>query len=89
MEAWVWPVEFRSKASPRVLLGRLFHWALVALAIGVIAGGVIASSLVLSGDDAPLGLVAIDAGQMVSFVSFCGISLFFLGRSLRYVIARE
>lgn len=89
MGVWMWPVEVRTRATPRVLLGRFVHWGLVVAAFVLIACGVIASCLALSGPDGVSDLPVIDAGQLSVFASFCAICVFFVGRLLRYLVSRE
>ena len=89
MGVWIWPAEVRKQATPRVLLGRLVHWGFVFAAFVLIACGVIASCLALSGSDGVSDLPVTDAGQLSVFASSCAIGVFFFGRLLRYLVSRE
>lgn len=71
------------------MLGRFFHWALVFVASALIAGGVIASGLLLAGNAMPGELSQTDAAMLTLSASGLGVGVFFFGRSLRYLIARE
>jgi len=89
MDVWLWPVVVSKQATPRVFLGRLVHWVFVAAAFVLIAGGVIASCLALSGTDVISGLPVADAGQLSLLVCSLAICVFFAGRVLRYLVSRE
>lgn len=89
MSRLLWPVEFQTRGSARVWLGRAFHWTLTLLAICLFGFTVATSGMLLAGGASDYSLWPDMAGILSLAGSVIGLSIFFLGRTLRFVIARE
>jgi hypothetical protein len=84
-----WPVEFQTRRSARILVGRLFHWTLTAVAICLIGVTVVTSGTLLQDGPSEDSLWRDPAISISLLGSISFIGVFFLGRMLRFVFARE
>lgn len=89
MERIVWPVEIRTEGSFAIWSGRLLHWVLTGLAIVVIALSIIVSGAFLLGEDLDSSTWSGSVGWLSAIGSLAGVALFCVGRSLRFILARE
>lgn len=85
----VWPVEIRTEGSAANWCGRVLHWLLTALAFAVLALSAVTAGTVLLGADWDDGLWPGSAGWMSAMSSLAGVAVFWFGRLLRFMLARE
>ena len=89
MASWVWPVEFQTKTSLRVWVGRILHWTLTLVALVVVGAGIMLSGLQLKLEGEFASTLAIDAVTLSIVSGALALGAFFMGRSLRLLVARE
>ena len=84
-----WPTELQTRQSRWVLLGRVMHWTLTVIALSLLALTVAVSGALLEAGQGEGGIWR-DPAVLLSFTgSLAGIGVFLLGRTLRFVFARE
>jgi hypothetical protein len=89
MDRVLWPVEIRTEGSVAIWSGRLLHWLLTGLAFVVIALSIVVSGVFLLGEDLDSSMWSGSVGWLSAIGSLAGVALFCVGRSLRFMLARE
>ena len=89
MERIVWPVEIRTEGSVAIWCGRVLHWLLTALAFVVIALSAVTAGIFLLGADWDDSLWSGSVGWMSAMSSLAAFAVFWSGRLLRFILARE
>ena len=89
MASWVWPVEFQTKSSLRVWVGRVLHWTLTVIALALVGSGIMLSGLQLQLEGEFGNSLEIDPVTLSIFSGALAFGAFFTGRSLRLLVARE
>jgi len=84
----VWPVEIHTQGSVAIWCGRVLHWLLTALAFGVVALSVTAG-VFLPGAGWDDSFWSGSIGWMSAISSLVGVAVFWFGRLLRFMLARE
>lgn len=85
----VWPVEIRAEGSIAIWCGRVLHWLLTALAFVVVALSAVTAGVFLLGTDWDDSFWAGSSGWMLAISSLAGFAVFWIGRLLRFMLARE
>ena len=84
-----WPTEFQTRRSGWILIGRIAHWSLTAVALCLVGLTVVISAMLIEASQDEGGLWR-DPAVLVTFVgSIGGIGVYLLGRTLRFALARE
>lgn len=89
MGSLVWPVSTYRDAGPRIWIGRVIHWALTAGAGFIVAIGVWVSASVLSEIETTHEMWPDDAVEFTVLCALLALVCLCVGRSLRYLVARE
>lgn len=84
-----WPTELQTRQSRWILLGRVMHWTLTAIALSLLALTVAVSGALLEAGPGEGGIWGDPAVRLSFTGSLLGIGVFLLGRTLRFVFARE